>query len=105
MDHSQPDHDSLDRRSCQQCGKVFAQKSSLFRHERDIHHEVGFEGCSSYKCDICKKQFEREENYNRHMKLVHEPKSDAEFKCSICQKGFSLKANCKKHEKICKGRR
>ena len=104
MDHSQPDHDSLDRRSCEQCGKVFAQKSSLFRHVRDIHHEVGFEGCSSFKCDICKKQFEREENYHRHMKLVHEPKSDAEFKCSICQKGFSLKANCKKHEKNCTGR-
>ena len=29
MDHSQPDPDSL---ACQQCGKVFAQKSSLFRH-------------------------------------------------------------------------
>ena len=71
----------------------------------DIHQKVGFEECSWLKCEICKKQFEREENLKRHMKLVHEPKSDTEFKCSICQKGFTLKAHCKRHEKICTGKR
>lgn len=44
---------------CNQCPKVFTQKSNLYRHQRS-HTPI-------YECDICDKKFRIEQNFHEHL--------------------------------------
>ena len=54
---------------CILCEKTFKWRSAARLHERTIH------GNSQYDCSICKKVFNRMDNYRRHMKTKHVDKA------------------------------
>ena len=50
------------------------------------------------KCEHCHKGFDEEENFKRHIELVHEVKKP--YKREHCQKGFDEEENFKRHNSI-----
>ncbi|OWF44973.1 Zinc finger protein zas1 [Mizuhopecten yessoensis] len=48
---------------CAICNKSFKQKSHLLRHERTFH-----ENSTKYTCPDCNTEFNRKDNFDRHMK-------------------------------------
>lgn len=55
----------------------------------------------SFKCNICGKVFNRNDNLTRHMNNVHKQLSNE--LCEKCGKYFANVFNLKRHLKICKG--
>lgn len=65
---------------CDQCDKVFANKSLLKRHYT-IHT-----GEKPYKCDFCQQGFSRLEHKKRHM-TIHT--NEKRYECEFCDKKFT----------------
>ena len=64
---------------CNQCHKLFFQKSNLSKH-MDSHF-----GVRKFKCDICQKSFIQRIHLNNHLVTHSEKKS---FQCGTCNKMF-----------------
>jgi len=47
-----------------------------------------------YMCEKCNKQFELKQEYELHMRVVHEQQ---EFTCNICNKSFTNQSDLKMH--------
>ena len=52
---------------CDQCGKIYALRSSLNRHIRRFH-----KGIHDYKCDICNMKFWERRDVIKHMQKTHQ---------------------------------
>ena len=53
-----------EEQTCEECGKLFNSKKSLYLHMRNDHQ-------GECKCVICIKTFTQKNNLERHMKTIH----------------------------------
>ncbi|XP_070404250.1 zinc finger protein OZF-like [Nothobranchius furzeri] len=74
--------------SCDFCGKVFSQKSTLTNHIR-VHT-----GEKPFACELCGQRFSRKTNLNRHTRGHTGQKP---FSCEICAQRFTQKAHLNSH--------
>ena len=59
-------HMSIDKFTCDQCGKQYSVKTSLVRHQK-IHEGER----EKYQCSVCPKTFFSKGTLGRHMEGVH----------------------------------
>lgn len=74
---------------CDQCGKLYASKPSLWQHKQ-THKSEG-----DYACVICHKKFKVKAYLSKHMN-VHR---DAQFECGVCHQKFKNSWYRNQHEK------
>lgn len=69
LNHPSPPQTSLLKTKnwkCKTCGKLFSQRASLARHDREIHQNA-----LSHECDQCEAKFTRREHLLRHVARIH----------------------------------
>ena len=76
---------------CDVCNKIFTEKRSLLRHEKNTHG-----GKNSYLCELCNKVYGRKEDLHRHKASTHY--RTTEVQCSKCKKTFARADNLKRHK-------
>ena len=54
-----------------------------------------------YKCEICDKEFKKNDGLKKHVKVVHN--FVKEHQCNICQSGFDFQSQLTLHMKIAHG--
>lgn len=109
------------KHECPQCKKLFDSKESLILHQEtsqhnsnptegnvDVHdsHEIHNikdistikseedSKIATYTCKKCNKQFGLKQEYELHMRVVHEQQK---FTCNICNKSFINQSDLKMH--------
>ncbi|XP_056407038.1 oocyte zinc finger protein XlCOF7.1-like isoform X2 [Hyla sarda] len=85
------DQDGEKRIQCDECGKQFTRKWSLFTHRR-IHT-----GEKPYSCSDCGRRFAKKSNLVDHAKSHT---GERPFPCSECGKCFAHKSHLVKHERV-----
>ena len=75
--------------NCEHCFEWFPSAKKLQEH-LDIAHDKQKE----FKCKYCKKTFDWQSNYTRHLNKHTNRK---EFKCKICHYSFNIISNLKRH--------
>ncbi|KAG8007147.1 hypothetical protein GBF38_023306 [Nibea albiflora] len=73
---------------CDNCGKAFKHKSSLYKHAR-IHTDE-----KSYICNTCSKRFAKMETLRRHQRIHTGEKP---YICTTCGKAFTQNGTLKVH--------
>ena len=73
---------------CDECNKIFSNKSVLGKHKRRVHGQ--------YKCDKCNRGFQTEILLEKHSQqhLGLRP-----FACGICANSFAEEGDLKTHQK------
>ena len=89
---------------CDKCG-VRISRQNMKRHHKNVHQQVLLKGnrkpvvldkpTRNYKCENCRKAFNREENLIRHISEVH-IQAD-QFSCKHCGKLFKQKQHLNVH--------
>ena len=90
---SQTNEKQPSKLKCEECGKLFASKSSLNKHK--IIHV----GIKEFQCEEGGRSFLCKSNMERHEKVVHKGIKPYHM-CQECGKWFSTKSNLVKHVKI-----
>lgn len=75
---------------CPQCGKIFANRTTLRVHVLAVHH-----GVKENQCVQCGKKFAQNGNLKIHIRTVHERRRD--WGCPRCAKTFTQAHMLKKH--------
>lgn len=77
---------------CKVCGRGFAQKPNLERHERSVHSSERL-----FVCAVCGKQLYDKYALSQHQR-IHV--TDNKFECKTCGKKFKGSQNLRHHEKV-----
>lgn len=103
--HKKCVHLGLREFSCDICGKQCSTKSSLKSHIINNHStEPVMKKNTRVKCELCSNVFCHSGSLKRHMRTVHEGRSD--FVCDQCNKRFKSYQSMKIHKKcVHQGRR
>ena len=78
--------------SCEECDKVFYDRTTLTRHNKYVHQEREFQ------CKFCDKKFSRRWNLRIHLNIHTGEKP---YNCCICSKRFSDPNNLRHHKRSC----
>ncbi|XP_077107324.1 uncharacterized protein LOC143765007 isoform X1 [Ranitomeya variabilis] len=89
-------HLTVHQHQCSECGKWFAHKANLERHEK-IHRDE-----RPYPCSECGKCFTQKSDLIKHQRIHTGEKP---FSCSECGKCFTKKSVLVKHQRIHTGER
>ena len=84
---------------CIHCGKVFKHRQSKYRHYLNYSVKPNLDR-RIYKCDDCKKDFNRKDVLNKHKeKSCNKVKfiKNRNYICEICGKDFDRKFNLNCH--------
>ncbi|XP_049285026.1 zinc finger protein with KRAB and SCAN domains 7-like [Anopheles funestus] len=76
------------RHRCPDCGKEFASKTNMYRHQH------AHRGSKPYKCDICKKGFTQSGTLKTHRNTHFNIKP---FVCNVCGQRFTQSKSVKLH--------
>ena len=76
---------------CDTCDKVFTEKLSSSRHEKNTH---GDKNC--YRCKLCNKAYARAEYLRKHKASTHFRSTQMQF--FKCKKTFARADNLKRHK-------
>jgi len=81
---------SIEISSCNECGKSFMKKSSLFKHIKNVHIAI-----KNIKCPLCEYVTSEKSNLDKHIEGRHRDYTD--HTCHLC--GFSVfrEINIRKH--------
>ncbi|XP_067005683.2 zinc finger protein 665 [Anabrus simplex] len=82
-------HEGKGRFRCRPCGKVFTTEAERASHKEKEHEKL-------WKCTTCHHHFTSKSKLDSHRQL-HHTKETGTFLCSLCGKGFKLKVNLKVH--------
>lgn len=91
-----PSHDPVRRssaerrRTCDVCGKKFAQPADLKKHVNCVHLKQ-----RPFQCDECDAAFGEKGNLNRHKKSVHE--KERPWVCAQCGLPFAFRDTLNRH--------
>ncbi|KAJ2952142.1 hypothetical protein O0L34_g4421 [Tuta absoluta] len=77
---------------CVECGKMFANRGVLRRHDRNVHKRL-----TPHTCSWCGKKFAQKEVMRRHV-LVHQEKRP--FQCDKCPKSFTQRSALETHARL-----
>ncbi|XP_042367630.1 zinc finger protein 557-like isoform X2 [Plectropomus leopardus] len=77
-----------DDNTCSECGKTFANRSTLKQH-RAVHSSA-----RPFKCSQCSKTYKNQRDLNRHLLSHFNPKI---LSCSLCDKKYSSQASLTVH--------
>ena len=92
---------------CSNCGKCFKSLATKIRHEKE-------HGEKQYSCDLCAKEFSRNDYLTKHKILClskkfkekkkqksspNETSSEKSLKCNHCDKEFTRRVSLKRHMK------
>ena len=94
--HTVKAHNAPYPKLCHLCGKGFLRfrfKDVLKNHRKKCTEDNVFQE-KKRKCDICEKEFQKTDSYNRHMKSHNKQK---DFPCQQCGKAFADKRNLLVH--------
>ena len=75
--------------TCNLCYELFQNEEMLREHVETAHDSL-----KEFKCKYCKKTFDWQSNYSRHLNKHTNKK---EFKCKICNYSFNIISNLKRH--------
>ena len=68
--------------------------------ELEIENHIKSKHCYDLKCNICDKQFKKNQHLVQHIRNIHEnPKT---YSCEICEKSYRHRGSLTKHMKKCK---
>ncbi|KAL8410445.1 hypothetical protein RB596_000215 [Gaeumannomyces avenae] len=119
---SKPDQRDSSRSTCLLCGKSFAERRTLIRHNRDIHYRDG-QFQQPFDCPACSNTFTvtNAAHWSQHVEDVHgkqnapgAPKNAAmpplpvlkldqldssKSNCFLCGKGFAHRTNLTRHNR------
>lgn len=68
--------------------------------ELEIENHIKSKHCHDLKCNICEKQFKKQQHLVQHIRQIHE--NPQTFKCEECGKSYAHKRSLTKHMKKCK---
>ncbi|XP_076046942.1 uncharacterized protein LOC143028550 [Oratosquilla oratoria] len=80
---------------CEICGKAFAARRDLYRHQ------LGHAQERPYQCSECNKNYTTKEGLKTHLR-IHT--GERPYKCSLCKKGFHKSALLRRHERSVHGK-
>jgi len=81
------------RKTCELCGKSYADLRSLKVHKTAAHESNGM----IFKCDLCEYTSSLKRNLSNHVKIRHEKDKFKHF-CSVCGKKFATAYLATNHE-------
>ena len=90
--HNHENHSTVSDLTCQDCGKLFKSKRSLFGHRKEKHSGV----MEVHTCPECGKTFGRKSNLKAHRESLHYGKK---FPCVHCDRIFTNRSSMNQHIK------
>lgn len=93
--HISESHDKIKDHCCDQCSKTFARRSYLFRH---IYNEHSDGDTDPMPCKVCGRICEGSSKLASHMRHVHKQRQNA--RCDVCGRTYSQIAALNIHKKF-----
>ena len=78
--------------ACYICDKVYKDKNSVIRHIERVHSKITFD------CNVCQKQFSRNDTLQLHMIQTHNTeRRQVRIICEVCRQEFPGKQELREH--------
>uniref|UniRef100_A0A3P8V858 C2H2-type domain-containing protein n=1 Tax=Cynoglossus semilaevis TaxID=244447 RepID=A0A3P8V858_CYNSE len=97
LEHHSKEHQTNKSFSCETCGKSFALRQYLRKHERRHHHNQTKLPIKSFTCSRCHIKFTEHKDFSFHMRM-HTEKRPGKYRCDMCYRSFEHPASLKRHQ-------